>query len=208
MGWFGGDKPSRVVVGAGTRRRERYPTSTLTCVLGEVVDVSQSGLRVRGTGRVPAKVGQVVHIAVSTERQRVSCSVRVVWTKWKLRSYEMGLEFVETSKGARIAIEQLGRFGFIAAPQESASPEPPPSPPPTARVEVEDLYAILGVGASASDEEIRRAYRAIARTCHPDVCGSPESAAKFALLSKAYTVLKDAELRKRYDDMLRKARAA
>lgn len=59
-----------------------------------------------------------------------------------------------------------------------------------------DYYEILGVGKSASADEIKKAYRKAAVEHHPDRGGDE---AKFKELTEAYEVLKDAEKRKRYD---------
>lgn len=64
-----------------------------------------------------------------------------------------------------------------------------------------DLYAILGVERSASEDEIRKAYRKLARKHHPDVNpGNAEAEEKFKELSAAYDVLSNAEKRKLYDE--------
>jgi curved DNA-binding protein len=60
-------------------------------------------------------------------------------------------------------------------------------------------YDLLGVSRTASAEEIRRAYRKLARQYHPDVNKSPEAATKFAEITEAYDVLSDAKKRKTYD---------
>ncbi len=66
-----------------------------------------------------------------------------------------------------------------------------------------DYYRILGVKATASQAEIKSAYRKLALKYHPDVNHDSESAAEqFALLSKAYTILNDAQERAYYDDQL------
>ncbi len=60
-----------------------------------------------------------------------------------------------------------------------------------------DYYEILGVGKSASDDEIKKAYRKAAVKYHPDKDGGDET--KFKEVSEAYEVLKDSSKRQRYD---------
>lgn len=66
-------------------------------------------------------------------------------------------------------------------------------------VKFQDYYATLGVSREASAEEIRRAYRALARKTHPDVDKTSGAADRFKHIAEAYEVLKDPETRKRYD---------
>lgn len=61
-----------------------------------------------------------------------------------------------------------------------------------------DYYAVLGVGKSATTDEIKRAYRKLALAHHPDRAGH-EGTAKFKEISEAYQVLTDAKKRANYD---------
>lgn len=62
-----------------------------------------------------------------------------------------------------------------------------------------DLYEILGVSSTASQTEIRQAYRVIARRLHPDVNRAPDAAERFAAAAAAYDTLSDWARRRAYD---------
>lgn len=68
-------------------------------------------------------------------------------------------------------------------------------------IKFEDYYQTLGVSRDASAEQIRRAYRKLARQHHPDVSKDKDAAQRFAKVNEAYEVLSDPEKRQRYDQL-------
>jgi curved DNA-binding protein len=68
-------------------------------------------------------------------------------------------------------------------------------------MEYKDYYKTLGVERSATAEEMKRAYRKLARKYHPDVSKEKNAEEKFKALQEAYEVLKDPEKRQMYDQL-------
>src|SRR3954465_4412267 len=62
-----------------------------------------------------------------------------------------------------------------------------------------DYYEVLGVAREASETEIKKAFRRLARELHPDVNQAPDAEDRFKEAAEAYEVLSDAEKRRTYD---------
>lgn len=68
-------------------------------------------------------------------------------------------------------------------------------------MDYQDYYKTLGVKKDASKQEIKRAYRTLARKYHPDVSKEADAEIKFKEVGEAYDVLKDPEKREAYDQL-------
>lgn len=174
------------------RRQTRFATSAVRCPGGRVLDMSASGMRVRIKGGADLAVGERRVFQLDAPDGRLRVTGRVVWRRrvgWFGRSRDFGVVFVDLAEGEAAALERFAR----------RASDDPGAAGPVVQVDLPDLYAILGVAPTADASEIRAVFRDLVKTWHPDRNGSPDAAARFDQIVKAYHVLSDASLRARYD---------
>lgn len=103
------------------RRHGRLRCHLLECLLGEVQDISASGLRVRSRGKPVVKVGECMILTLQSVSTRLELPVEVVWVKKVgFRRYDVGLRFGDLPRAAREALTIMAR---AAAKRETMRPE-------------------------------------------------------------------------------------
>jgi len=184
--------------GRGKRQEERFSTDLLTSTLGDVIDLSGSGLRVRRSGGASVTIGQVLKVTLKSDQCQVTLKCRVVRIhKRGMRQCDIGLTFVEIRPGLKNALHSLARFGFI--PNLGRAAEQSATATKAHRSAIPDYYGLLNISQSANDHEIRAAYHEAARKYHPDADRSAKRVFMFEAVTEAYKILRDPDQRKDYD---------
>lgn len=193
------------------RKSPRYQTNTLPAFnFGEVVDLSATGMRIRRPGKPHAVVGATEKFVIIAGSGPLCLQGKVVWVKGPgllAKHHEYGVHFTGLDASLRERLLHIGEYGFDSGPALESQVDRAKRKL-IASIEVEDLYPILGVEPTATQEELGAAYRTLVRRWHPDVCKEPDAEEQLARVSKAYKVLRDADLRSRYDQMRDAARLA
>lgn len=203
-----GGQPGQRQPGEERRSAERFQTSVLTCDLGEVTDLSRSGLRVTVVGVCRFKPGQAMDLTLHspTDDVRVRGVVARVTPAGPAR-FIVGVRFEGLDEAGAAAVESLGRFGSTRRPTPDAETAERIRRV-TAAMNVPDHYATLGVSPRASAEQIHKAFRDLARRLHPDANRAPDAEKQFCTVNAAHAVLSDPQKRAEYDAMVGHARAA
>lgn len=200
------------------RNAQRFETNTLSCPVGTVRDVSETGFRLSSRKRLDLKKGEIHEIRIRTESKQLAVKARVQWVRrvcWLPAVYEAGFQIIDPRPGVGVALRQLGQFGFAnkstkitgesegkAGGAAGGQSQADASDRPQAFIDFENLYEVLGVAPDASADEIKRSYRKLAQKHHPDHDPSPDAAERFDRIAKAYAVLGDVRRREWYDKMV------
>lgn len=190
------------------RGTPRIETTVLTCALGEVSDVSRTGVRVCGSGNCKVKPGESFAIELCSPTESVEVSAKVVRTRSSgYGRFEMGLQFERLDERTADKIENLARYGSTRVTNATAE-KAEQLRRLSAALKLPDHYAALGLSPSATMDQIQQAFRALARKYHPDLNPSPEAEKLFCAINEANHVLSDPERRAAYDALAGHSRAA
>ncbi|MCH8269806.1 MAG: DnaJ domain-containing protein [Planctomycetes bacterium] len=195
------------------RKDLRYTTMGIACPLGQIVDLSASGMRIRTPGRPSLSKGRSEQFVLRSDRQKLTVTGCVAWVRRRSlisKQYEIGVRFTDSRPAIREALVAFAKYGFVSSATTSAStstnnesgsstPQPKVA---RAAIVVENYYKILGVDRTADEDTIRKAYWVLAKTYHPDSNDDPAAEIKFRKINEAHEVLMDARKRRRYDEML------
>ena len=198
--WFVGIGKSAPV---RTRKRqsERFGSDLLTCPLGDVYDLSASGIRLRGKGRCKLAIGQAVAVTLQAPQGALTLQAKVVRIQRQgLRTFDVGLQFIGIKPGTARALKTLAEFGFVSGrgPAGSAgattggsaaSSDPAAAKNAVLEAKLERARQILKIAPDATAADLKLAYRKMAREYHPDVRPGPDANQIFADIAEAYQTL-------------------
>ncbi|MEO1236123.1 MAG: DnaJ domain-containing protein [Planctomycetota bacterium] len=181
------------------RRMPRHETDAVSCAIGDILDLSGTGMRVGMKGRCPLRVGQVVPVRLKTPHGTMHLAARVVWRRRSglLGGAQVGFHFDGITPNQTIALATIARFGFIApdgvkGAELSTAQTGPGSPAEVeATLVLAEYYERLGLPNDATPADVKAAYRQLARKYHPDVAPGEDNQRKFVELREAYDLLMD-----------------
>ena len=186
--------------GATCERAERVQTAVVSCAMGPIVDISRSGMSIRVQRATLLSVGTEMEIELNAPTDSMSVRIRVVRVQATGGGrHEIAMEFVGMSEEDRVAVENLARHGKRRASGVFSSEEKREKLIEALRMP--DYYQTLGLTPCATEEEIHKAYRVLARKYHPDVCHEEGAQQRFCAINDAHDTLGEAEKRAGYDAM-------
>lgn len=179
------------------RGMTRHQTDAVRSDLGEILDMSGTGIRMGFKGRTPIKVGQTISIKLKTPHGSMVLAARAMWRRRTglLGGCIIGFNFDGIKPSQSVALATIARFGFIAAQglhstEDSSHKIGQPSSV-EASIVMNKYFECLGLANGATPEDVKVAYRKLARQYHPDVAPGDENKARFLQLREAYDLLND-----------------
>lgn len=178
----------------------RHETDAVSCGLGSVLDLSGTGMRLGISGRCSIKIGQIVPVKLKTPHGSVAVAARAVWRRRTglLGGCQIGFNFDGIKPSQAVALATIARFGFIAPDgvQQAGAGEGVESVGQSpsaieANIIMAEYYERLGLDPEATAQDIKHAYRQLARKYHPDVAPGEDNQRKFVELREAYDLLND-----------------
>ena len=145
--------------------------------------------------------------SAASARKELCVTTRVVGGVWHLRTHPVlfGARRRTSRARRRRSAQAAATTAPLPMPRVGHRRRCPRRSPPTFRIlerpmatEV-DFYSLLGVSRTASEAEIKRAFRKLAQQWHPDVNTDPEADERFKEINEAYQVLSDPQRRQAYD---------
>ncbi|MEM1354192.1 MAG: DnaJ domain-containing protein [Planctomycetota bacterium] len=186
------------------REAERFEPTSVRCGLGEVVDMSGAGMRLRSSKKPPVISGQVLLLELVCDGAKLGVKAQVRW--WRrvnLGRYELGLKFVRLTREASATLEAVARDGRVPSMKPAKKASAPRSVTQiSVATDLPNYYRVLGVRPDADAEAIRRRYRQLAVRLHPDVNTDPDAQQRFEQLCEAYNVLSDEKRREAYTSLI------
>lgn len=195
------------------RKAHRYSGETVRCALGEIADLSASGMRVICNSKPPVKSGGVMPIRLKFSDGTLEVGTQVRWCKRRgLKRYELGLKFIQLKPGMEKVLEAIARFGMAQAakhmrdePSETTNPQNHRQKQDRQHIQAEidlpNYYQVLELEPDATPAQIKSSYRKLATQYHPDRSDAPDAMQRFEAINEAYHILCDAKRRASYHRM-------
>lgn len=217
--WKKNSKPGDA--GWKLRKADRFSGDTVSCALGDIADVSASGMRVICQGKPPVSVGGTVPLRLKFGDGSLKLKAQVRWCKRKgIKTHEIGLKFIDLKPGMPKVLEAIARFGMASAAKgmdddyvtgrepgstsqntsakQEQQNQQQEQPVPTVEAVLPNYYEALGLKPDASEGQVKAAYRRLAVAWHPDHNNAPDAMARFEAINEAYHVLSDHQRRANY----------
>lgn len=203
--------PTESTSNFASRVDPRIDTKGIKCdtdtTTARVADLTGTGMRLTMPASALPEIGDTNEYTFTDKESDNTLVVQgiVRWVRKGsvlTRKAEVGIEFVDLHPSYRDALVRLAIQGElllsnIPDTESDNSQDPQHSKPKQVSI---NLYEILSVSQYASESEIKASFHKLVKVWHPDHNDAEEAPARFEEIHKAYSVLRDTDLRARYDE--------